>query len=1087
MIRGSIRRPVAITMTYLSLVALGIGAWQRLPIEFMPNTSLPRLSVSASWGSSVAEAVERFVTSPLESEIAQIKGVDSVWSTSNKGNASIGVIFQRNTDMNFARLELAERVRALTTNGTLPQGVSVNVSQYIPDNTPRASQTFLRYQVNGPYTLEALYAHIEKVIRPALLDVDGVSDVVVSGGGNTRTVRIELDDNKLNSYGVTTNDIMTRARELTYVSSVGLVNASGTQRTVTIRMRVDSVSDLRNLVISGRGGRWVRVSDIGKVIDTYADPSSYFRIDGFPTLSFEVYRDIRSNAVDVADRVKATLDSIKPLHPTGTRLFKIDDQSVGIRAQLEDLRDRSLASAAVIFIVLLIFLGSVRSTIIVFSTIAFSIIIALIFIYFVGYSLNVFTLMGLAMAFGLVVDDAIVVLENIFRRWRLGEPPMRAAEEGGREVVLAVVASTLTTVVVLIPFVYLQGEMRIYYLPLAIVVGFSIMASLFVAFTFIPALAGRLLGAGAVSGAAKTVASMGAAVSGTGALALAGGGAVSAAEVILVGEAARPLESRPWYVRIYAGLLGVTLRFPWFAVIVAAAMLGGSYHMFSKYVTRGRWGGSGSTARSTISISIRMPDGEDISRTDELARFFEERLRQMPEVEKYTTSVQATSAGITVYFPDSLEYTWAPQAIYDQIAAYAVGFAGPSLYVSGSGKSFSTGGLGGSAGSQRITVYGYNFERVRLLAEDIALRVMNQPRVPPASVDYSTTSGGYGNQRQSELIMKIDRRRLALHDLAVTTLVQKVSSAISDNSGIQGGTALVLGGDEVRFDAKLTGFRMLDLSRLEDLLIPAPSGESVRLGDVATVEERKSPSSITRQNQRYQRQVQYEFRGPQKLADRIRRSIVAATDVPEGYTVIGDSPYTFSTADQQQIYGVLAISLVLIFMVTAALFESIKQPLVVLFTVPMALIGVFLLFFNINATFTREAYIGVIMMGGIVVKNAILLVDRVNQLRRNHALRLDEAILHGTLDRVRPILMTTAVTIVGVLPLVLFSQTADANIWNAFGYALMGGLTSSTILVLSVTPAIYLLFERRADRKRLRRLAAAAAPPAVGQAQPATA
>jgi hydrophobic/amphiphilic exporter-1 (mainly G- bacteria), HAE1 family len=1058
MIRGSIRRPVAISMTYLTLVALGIGAWTRLPIEFLPNTSLPRLSVTASWGSSVAEAVERFVTAPLESEIQLVRGVDKVTSTSSKGTSSINVTFARGTDMNFARLELSERLNAMT-NGRLPAGATVRVSQYIPTNVPGADQTFLSYQVNGPYSLEALYAHTEKVIKPALEDLEGVAAVTISGGGNSRLIRVELDGNKLTALGIQPTDITQRVAELEYVKEVGLVDEGGIERTVTIRQRVDSAPDIRNLVISERGGRLVRVADVGRVLDTYSDPTSYHRIDGFPVVTFTVEREPRSNAVDVAERVKAALDSLRPLHPQGVRLFKLADQSVNIRTQLEDLRDRAVISAAIIFFVLLLFLGSMRSTAIVFSTIAFSILIALICIYLIGYSLNVFTLMGLAMGFGLVVDDAIVVLENIYRRWKLGEPAMRAAENGSREVVLAVVASTLTTVVVLIPFVYLQGELRIYYLPLAIVVGFSILASQFVAFTFIPALAARLLGTNRLATAAA----------GPATAAVIGGGAH---ESSVVGDAARPEETRSWYVRLYAGLLGVTLRFPWIAVVLTAGMLYGSYHYFNKYVTRGRWYGS-YNARSTISIRIGMPEGEDIAQTDELARFFEDKLRLMPEVERFETSIpNNTSASILVSFPDSLEYTWVPQAIYDQIAAFAVNFAGPSISVSGSGKSFSTGGGSYSIGSQRITVYGYNFEKVRDLAQDIAQRVMSQPRVPPASVDFSGTGSGY-NSRATELYMRVDRRRLALHNLSVSGFISRVQAALSQDAALQG-APLNVGGDEVRFDVKIAGFRKLDVDHLLDMLIPSGS-DQFRIADVATIEERKSPSTITRENQRYHRYVSYEFRGPQKLADRTRRAIVSATLVPDGFSVIGDSDYSLDTSEQTQIYGVLSISLVLIFMVTAALFESIKQPLIVLLTVPMALIGVFLLFFNINASFTREAYIGVIMMGGIVVKNAILLVDRVNQLRRTHHLPLESALVHGTLDRVRPILMTSTVTIAGVLPLVLFSENANANIWNAFGYALMGGLTSSTILVLSVSPAIYLLFERRAERRRLRRAAASAA------------
>jgi HAE1 family hydrophobic/amphiphilic exporter-1 len=259
----------------------------------------------------------------------------------------------------------------------------------------------------------------------------------------------------------------------------------------------------------------------------------------------------------------------------------------------------------------------------------------------------------------------------------------------------------------------------------------------------------------------------------------------------------------------------------------------------------------------------------------------------------------------------------------------------------------------------------------------------------------------------------------------------------------------------------------MDMHQLNELLIPSPAGDAVRLGDVATLRERNVLTTVLRENQQYERSVSYEFRGPAKLGDNVRDRVVSATFLPPGYSIKATQTFAWSTEEKQAIYGVLAFSVLLVFMVTAAVFESIKLPLCVLLTVPMALIGVFLLFFYTGASFTREAYVGVIMMGGIVVNNSILPVDHVNQLRRLHGLPLAEALERGTIERVRPIMMTSLTTICGLLPLVLFSATADANIWNALAYALIGGLSSSTILVLTVTPALYLIFEKRAEARRL--------------------
>ncbi len=282
------------------------------------------------------------------------------------------------------------------------------------------------------------------------------------------------------------------------------------------------------------------------------------------------------------------------------------------------------------------------------------------------------------------------------------------------------------------------------------------------------------------------------------------------------------------------------------------------------------------------------------------------------------------------------------------------------------------------------------------------------------------------------------------------------------NAAVAGQTSeaqLKIGGDEVRYEVKLEGYRDTDVQELLETTIGTSSGTGIRLGEVVSIAPKDVLAWIRREDQQYERTVAYEFAGPRRLGDQYYDGIMESTEVPVGYTVEEEEGFRWSEDDRRQIYAVLAVSILLIYMVTAALFESVRLPLCVLLTVPMALIGVFLMFFYTGASFTREAYVGVIMMGGIVVNNAILLVDNINRVRREMPGDLHAAILAGTLERVRPILMTTATTVLGLLPLVLFSETADSTIWNALGYALIGGLLSSTVFVLATTPAIYLLIE----------------------------
>jgi hydrophobic/amphiphilic exporter-1 (mainly G- bacteria), HAE1 family len=701
MIKLSISRPVAVTMTYMTIAALGVAAWRNIPIELLPDSDLPRLTVAASLPGSSPEVMEAFVTSPMESAIQQVRGVEKITSTSTEGNASINIEFAIETDMEFARLELSERIAALEDD--LPTGVRTFVQQYIPDEFQDARLPLMSYTLTGPYTQEYLREWATETLDPELRQLEGVGNIVVNGGRD-RILEVALDENRIRSLGLSPQTVQQRVSQMEFVKEAGAVETeNGLLRTVALRERAETPSDILELPVLFDQGRVVRISDVGSVRETFDDPTQYYRIDGYPAVTFYIWRAVRSNAVATADRVKEHIAGIERSFPSGVRVILDQDQSKDIRAQLSDLRTRAIASAVIVLLVLLLFLRSVRAAVVVFATVAFSVLITMNIMYFAGFTLNLLTLMGLAMGFGLVVDNAIVVLENTYRRRRSGDEAGEAARRGATEVVIPILAATGTTVVVLIPFVYLQGELRIFYVPLAIVVGIALLASLFVAFTFIPSLGARLLGA------IRPVVDE--------------DGAANGVELTASQAAIPPGLRRSIPVRLYAGLIRLSLARPWITVAIAVLALGGSFFLFNKYVTRGiKWGGGFGENKDRITISILQPRGEELERTDELARFFESRLRQMPEVEKFVSDIRADRGTINVYFPDSLQYSAIPPAIKEQMVQYSLLYGGTDVRVTGYGPSFYGGG-GGSSPNYAITVLGYNYEQVRLIAEDIGHRL----------------------------------------------------------------------------------------------------------------------------------------------------------------------------------------------------------------------------------------------------------------------------------------------------------------------------------------------------------------------------
>ncbi|WP_419941598.1 efflux RND transporter permease subunit [Candidatus Palauibacter sp.] len=1021
MIDLAIRRPVATAAIYVALFALGVWSFSLIPVEDMPDVEFPRLTVTATWSGASPEALEAFVTAPLEAVIQQVGGVERVVSESSAdrrgtgSSARIDVEFERETRMEFARLALSERINSIRDE--LPEGVFPDISPYVPQEFAEESEELLSFSLTGPYTFSRLGEIADEEIAAALRGLPGVSAVQVRGA-ERREIAIELDRGRLEALGLRPEMVRLRIQELSTPRAPGSVELDGRQLAISVRTRAIEVSDIEDMIVLTRPDGPVRVGDLGQVRDQTEDPYSFWRINGQPTITLGVYRQSGTNVIRVADRVKAEMAELAETLPTGAQIELRRDQSDTIREQITDLRLRAIAAALVIFLVLMLFLRSLGAVLVVFATIGFSVLIAVNFLYLGGFSLNLLTLAGLAWGFGLVVDNGIVVLENVERHRRGGASPPKAASRGARQVVLPVIAATMTTAIVLVPFLFLQGELRVYYLPLSYAVGFSIIASLFVAFTFVPALAARVTGMG---GARR---------------------APPASRTAAPGFAG----AEPFYIRGYRALLGFGLRHPALVALVCLGSLGGSWYLFDTHVSKGtRWSGFGGQD-TYIRIIIEFPRGAGLDRTDELARSFEAKLATLDEVERYDVRVQANYALINAWFPDELELTSVPVAIKDQMVAYSYGFSGVDVRVYGYGPSFYGGGS--SPPNYRIQVLGYSYLTVQEIAEELASRLKRFSRI--RDVDPNASGGYYTRDREFEYFVEPNRDELAAYNISVSELLDYVAANIQ---GQPQRSRIRVGGEEVQFAVKLDGYRDFDFFDLGDLRVPVEADEEVRLAGVANVGRREVMASILREDQQYERTVAWEFRGPPKLGDLVRDEVVNAMELPPGYRIEKSRYGGWTTEETTQMWLVLAFSILLIYMVTAGLFESLAAPFVVLFSLPFALIGVFLIFFYTDATFTDTAFIGTIMMGGIVVNNAILVVYHIGALRER--LPTMDAIVQGTLERVRPILMTTLTTVFGLLPLILFAPSQDQNIWNALALATIGGLISSTLFVLVAIPVAY--------------------------------
>lgn len=1037
----SLRRPIATAMVYLIVLATGTFSLGRLPLELTPDVDFPKLSVDTQWPDSSPEMVELFVTSPIEAVAATITGVRKVRSTSQEGQSTVEIEFQRGTKMDFAGFELNEKlslVREELPYGCLPP----RIQKYVP----REFQTdvFLSYRLIGPFDLQTLRRYAREKLRPPLLSIDGVADVRIVGGVD-REIRVEMDPARMEALRISQAAVERTLRDLGLRQAAGHLVHGGQRWEIVIDDPIAAVESISQAAIIGtpRGQgvhppvRLVRLQDVASVMDASAEPFALSRINGQPAVTINIEREPGTSTIAVADAVFEKLRLLETDFPACLSLLKERDQSERMRRELRDFTSRAGFCLLVIFLVLLVFLRSLRASLVILSTIFFSVLLTLNLFYFTHLTLNLLTLAGLALGFGMLVDNSIVVLDSIERHWRNGAELSDAAQRGTSSVGLAVVASTLTTVAAFLPFLSMTGELRIYYLPFAVAVGLSLLSSLLVAFTFTPVLTVKVL---ARRGARETSAHR---------------KGQCAAHDCRAGL--RPTSShstgprrKRWYRGLgrrlsgrYRRFLELLVRRKWAVVFFALVLFSGSFYNFSKNVPRAQpfaWG------RDTyLVVWIQMPSGSELEASDAVARSFEERLVGRPHIDKISTEVHSEWARIRITFPPEVEIGSEPLVLKEELITMATRVAGANVTIYGFGPGFFR---GGSAQPMfYLQVLGYNYNEVKRIAEEVARTLRRNVRVRDVE---TSSSWAYGRGDLFETVLRLDRTRLNHYGLTTAEVLQTLQSYTRGTLLWQ---RLKVQGQEIDYRLKMRGYRDFTLHDLQRLVLRSAGNEAVRLSDVAQISERKVLAQIVREDQQYQRWISFEFRGPWEMGNRFVDNVLRNTHLPPGYTLQRPTWFFMQKEEQRQVTVILGLAILLVFMVTAALYESLLHPFVILLTVPLALIGVFWIFFLTKTPFDRSAYIGVILLGGIVVNNAIVLVDHINRLRRL-GMEWRAAVVQGSCERARPILMTTATTVFGVLPLVLFVESKQ-GLWYSLALATIGGLSVSSLLVLSVGPALY--------------------------------
>jgi HAE1 family hydrophobic/amphiphilic exporter-1 len=1023
--RFSIRRPVFVSMVFLVIIILGLVSLSRLPIDLLPDMTYPTLNIYTTYENASPEEVEELISRPVEEAVAAVPGVEEVSSFSIEGRSTVRVTFSWGTDLDVAANDVRDRLDRAIPH--LPENADRPVlRKYDPASSP-----IVILGAYGGVDQMQLRRTIDDRVKYRIERVPGVATVDV-WGGLEREIHVDFLGDRVKALGLPLDGIVSSISEGNVNIPGGALDRGHLEVTVRTPGEYRSLADIRDTVVAVRDGAAVELRDIARVEESWAKVTRAVRINGVPGVRLAVLKQSGRNTVEVARGVLGEVEKINRDLPQ-IRLLAITDSSGYIKRSITNAGSAALYGGALAVLVLLFFLRNVSSTLVIATAIPISAIATFALMYFGGFTLNIMSLGGLALGVGMMVDGAIVVIENIFRLRSQGEAAREAAEKGSEEVANAIVAGTLTTLAVFLPIVFMRGMSGVMFKQLAYIVGFSLLCSLFVALTLVPMLSAKVLRGGGQWSSAK--APLLKAVYGAGERFLAAvDGAylkllhyalghrlkvIAAAALVLAGSLALiPLvgvELMPsadeGEVRVYGEMdVGTRLevlqdRFKSMEA-VAEAEVPEARSIMTRLGPSGWRGGGSHTGHLRIALK---PRSERHRSSREIADFLRVRLAGVPGMKIRTRSVQELFA-LRLISGDNEEKV-------------------------------------------QIDIRGHDLERADAIAEQVRREVAAVPGVTDVLLSRETGS-------PEELVL-IDRHKAADMGLTVSRIADMVQTALTGKIA----SYYRDGGDEVPIRVKLKDSERMSLGEVLDLTVTNSKGQPVALKNVVSTAPRTGPMRIDRKNQERVITVSANISGRDAgsvlsdISERLRR-----VPVPANFSVSFGGEFEEQQKAFRELLLSLLLALALVYMVMASLYESLRHPFVVMFSVPLAAVGVVAALFMTGTTFNVQSYLGCIMLGGIVVNNAILLVDHINLLRRRDGMAVMEAIEEAGRRRLRPIMMTTLTTVVALLPLALgLGEAGEAQ--APLARAVVGGLLSSALVTPVLIPVIYSLVEREGGRK----------------------
>ena len=1016
----AVKRPITTLMIILSVLVIGWISLYRIPLLYIPEISGHTLRVNVPYKSSSPQEVDDLITLQVEDALGTVKHVETIESISTDVNSEVSLEFKMGTNMDLATLEVRDKIEQIRND--LPDEVdNIRIFRFKSGDLP-----VVEFSISIQGDITELFDIVEDVIKPKIQRINGVASVDVRGI-EKKQLLVELDLDRLKSHNIDTYSLRRYLRTNNINVSAGDLVEGATKYKIRVIGAFQNVNEVASLPVNRKG---IRLSDVADIRYDYSDKESYQRLNGRNAVKVRVMKSSDANMVAVAREIINTVNGIK-VDPRMKKLemYVYRDRSQAILERLKNLRNAGLLGGVLVVVILFFFLRNVRSALIITAAIPISVLCTFCLMFlmrrFAGseVTLNIISLTGLMLAIGMMVDPAVVVLENIFRHKQEKNLGLReAAILGSKEVGVAVIAATATTICVFIPLVFLsKSRMGVFMHDFGISICSALVSSLFVALTLIPLVASRFLhypeSSNSMEKHSRTI---------------------RKPESSLI----KKLTAR------YTKFVELTLRFRWVTVVVAILIVVLAFYLYGKLETEVVRRGIYRESRLQVDVPRSYSIDDTKKLFERLERILQENKEEL-EIETVSCNFDRSEGTLSVYFVKQ-EVAKRPVSVLEKEMRFLFPVIPGVKYT----KRFRH-GRGGSGREISIEIKGRNINTLTRLSDDIKDRLASVTDL--SDVQTNLEKG------KDEIVVSIDREKVKRYGLTS----ERIAFGIAGSLGNRAVSKFKIEDSEIDIVLQLKEEDRQRLDQLKNFESENSEEESVVLGRVVDFEQRRGPEAIERKDRKpiVIITAQYNSRGLKKIRDGIMEKM-AGFNLPAGYEWnLGEEFRRFEREESETKFG-LILAIILIYLIMASLFESYIHPLAILLAIPFAFTGVAVAFSVLDVPLDSVSRLGLLLLCGLVVNNAIVLIDYVNRLRRDGMERHD-AIVKGGKDRMRPILMTTFTTILGLLPMVLplflpflFGPfEGRGSIWAPVGLVVISGLITSTILTLVIMPTIYSLID----------------------------